>query len=66
MYIVWDVNSGEASIVTFTIVPKLRITSYDKKGFPKRQVVEYHLVIDEIALGRDIIGEIIAKISKLE
>ncbi|WP_297534360.1 hypothetical protein [Thermococcus sp.] len=64
IYIIGNQKSGDASIVIFRIIPKTRVSSYDKLGNPKRQIVEYYLLISEVAIGKSLIADIISKISK--
>lgn len=64
IYIIGNQKSGDASIVIFRVIPKTRVSSYDKLGNPRRQIVEYHLLISEVAIGKSLIADIISKISK--
>ena len=64
VYIIGNSKSGDASIVIFTVIPKTRVSSYDKHGNPKKQIVEYHLLINEVAIGKSLIADIISQISR--
>lgn len=57
-------NPKDVSIVIFSITPRIRVSSYDKEGLPKRQIVEYYLKIQEIGFGKNVAGELILKVVK--